>query len=230
MVLTSHQPNFIPYLGFFYKAAMSDIIVLSDDVQFSKKGMHNWNYIYTQSGKKKLTLPVNAHHDSLLVDVQIDNAKYTVSKIVKTLEQEYGKAAHFNDCSDILEEMVRLSAEVVSMSEFNTGLIKHLFKKFEIKAKIFHGYSDLHLEGHKDERIFQMCKKLQADVYYSGKGAAVYHEEEEYKKRGICLVYSEYIPFEYQQVRKPFVQDLSVIDYIFNMGYSLPEWNRKNGG
>lgn len=39
MILTSHQPNFLPYMGVFYKAYRSDILVLSDDVQFSKKGI-----------------------------------------------------------------------------------------------------------------------------------------------------------------------------------------------
>ena len=45
MILTSHQPNFLPYMGVIYKAYKSDAIVLSDDVCYSKKGMHNWNVI-----------------------------------------------------------------------------------------------------------------------------------------------------------------------------------------
>ena len=32
MILTSHQPNFLPYMGVFYKAFKSDVLVLSDDV------------------------------------------------------------------------------------------------------------------------------------------------------------------------------------------------------
>lgn len=68
MIVASHQPNFLPYMGFFYKAAKCDVLVFSDDVQFSKKGMHNWNRIKTPSGEAKLTLPVHAHHDMRLAD------------------------------------------------------------------------------------------------------------------------------------------------------------------
>ena len=39
MILTSHQPNFLPYMGVIYKAYKSDAIVLSDDVCYSKKGI-----------------------------------------------------------------------------------------------------------------------------------------------------------------------------------------------
>ena len=46
MILTSHQPDFLPYMGFFYKTARSDVLVLSDDVQFSKSGMHNLSLIH----------------------------------------------------------------------------------------------------------------------------------------------------------------------------------------
>ena len=71
MILTSHQPDFLPYMGFFYKVARSDVLVLSDDVQFSKQGMHNWNRIKTEAGPKKLTIPVHAHHDTPLCRVEI---------------------------------------------------------------------------------------------------------------------------------------------------------------
>lgn len=39
MILTSHQPNFLPYMGVIYKAYKSDAIVLSDDVCYCIKNM-----------------------------------------------------------------------------------------------------------------------------------------------------------------------------------------------
>ena len=61
MILTSHQPDFLPYMGFFYKTARSDVLVLSDDVQFSKSGMHNWNPVsYTHLDVYKRQPPVAA--------------------------------------------------------------------------------------------------------------------------------------------------------------------------
>ena len=36
-VVAIHQPNFLPWLGFFAKLARADVFVLLDDAQFQKK-------------------------------------------------------------------------------------------------------------------------------------------------------------------------------------------------
>ena len=92
MILTSHQPDFLPYMGFFYKAARSDVLVLSDDVRFSKSGMHNWNRIKTPAGAQKLTIPVHAHHDTPLCQIKIADPSHGIGRAVKTIEQHYRKA------------------------------------------------------------------------------------------------------------------------------------------
>lgn len=68
-----------------------------------------------------------------------------------------------------------------------------------------------------------MCERMGADTYYSGTGAKAYHEEARYREKGINLVYSDYEPVVYHQKYEPFLPDMSVIDYIFNEGYRIPE-------
>ena len=92
MILASHQPDFLPYMGFFYKAANCDVLVFSDDVQFSKKGMHNWNRIKTPGGAQKLTVPVHAHHDTLLKDVMVVDLWHDYDRLAKTIRQHYSRA------------------------------------------------------------------------------------------------------------------------------------------
>lgn len=41
MKVAIHQPNFIPWLPFFYKMAMADVFVLLTHVQFEKNGYQN---------------------------------------------------------------------------------------------------------------------------------------------------------------------------------------------
>lgn len=36
MIIGIHQPNYLPYLGFFDKMKRSDIFVIYDDAQFEK--------------------------------------------------------------------------------------------------------------------------------------------------------------------------------------------------
>jgi hypothetical protein len=58
MICAVHQPNFIPYLGFFAKFARCDVFVLYDTAQYSKGDFHNRNRIKTTSRASWLTVPV----------------------------------------------------------------------------------------------------------------------------------------------------------------------------
>ena len=233
MILTSHQPDFLPYMGFFYKVLHSDALVISDDVQFSKKGMHNWNYIKTPEGAKKLTIPVHAHHDTPLRFVEISECHYSLLSVAKTLEQNYRKAPHFSEGMEIVE-IIRTFAnlnfkkdDTVPLAVLNNHLNGTIMQRFGILPKRVKFASALGVTGHKDERIFQMCEALKADTYLSGRGAASYHDPEEYKKRGIRLIYTDYEPVQYGQLHGEFAPNLSVIDYIFNCGFELPQsWRR----
>ena len=45
LIVSAHQPNFLPYLGFFDKMMKSDILVIRDEVLYVKKEFHNRNRI-----------------------------------------------------------------------------------------------------------------------------------------------------------------------------------------
>lgn len=223
MILTSHQPDFLPYMGFFYKVTHSDVLVLSDDVQFSKSGMHNWNRIKTPAGVQKLTIPVHAHHDTPLCQIEIADSGHGIGRAVKTIEQNYRKASHYGEGAELLEIMQFFSGSGNSrLTEMNENLILHILDRFGIKPLAILRSSDLGIQGHKDERIFQMCEETGADTYLSGRGAANYHEPYEYMFHGIDLIYTDYEPVQYQQLHGEFIPNLSVLDYIFNCGYELP--------
>ena len=60
MITSIHQPNYLPWIGFFNKIAKSDVFVIFDDVQFpvGKKGFFgNRNKIKTTSGELWLSIP-----------------------------------------------------------------------------------------------------------------------------------------------------------------------------
>lgn len=224
MILTSHQPDFLPYLGFFYKVSRSAILVLSDDVMFSKKGMHNWNRIKTTSGSAKLTIPVHAHHDTPLKDILVSEPRKSIRSVIKTLQQNYKKAEHYRDGEELLEIMDSFSTfPELHLVELNESLIIHILDRMGIAPRVIKRASFLNVEGHKDERIFQMCDTLSADVYFSGIGAASYHQLEDYLQHGINLVYTDYQPFMYPQLYGEFIPNLSVADYVFNCGFEFPE-------
>ena len=45
-----HQPDYIPWLGLFYKMYLSDVFIHLDDAQYSNEAAHNYNKIKTPQG------------------------------------------------------------------------------------------------------------------------------------------------------------------------------------
>ncbi|NOX90296.1 MAG: WbqC family protein, partial [Calditrichaeota bacterium] len=59
-IMAMHQPNYIPWLGYFYKIAKADIFVYLDIVQFPRgKSFAARNRIKTPNGATYLTIPVS---------------------------------------------------------------------------------------------------------------------------------------------------------------------------
>lgn len=60
MILSMHQPNFIPWIGFFDKIEKSDVFVLLDDVQYPRgKSVANRNKILGKNGVVEMVVPIS---------------------------------------------------------------------------------------------------------------------------------------------------------------------------
>lgn len=228
MVLASHQPDFFPYLGYFYKIWQSDVFVFSDNVLYSKSGRHNYNEILTGNGPMRFTLPIG-QHTWKLNDIQIKLGEKELQKMCKTLWQEYHNAYHYKAAANFIESLLYQAENCSSLADFNMLCITSICEESGwTETRKFLKSSDLDLKERRDARIIEMCKLLDADTYYSGSGAKDYHIEADYTAAGINLVYSDYQPLEYPQkpsrhldakFRAP---NMSVIDYMMNCGINLP--------
>lgn len=228
-VLASHQPDFFPYMGYFYKIFQSDLWVFTDDVLFSKKGRHNYNDILTSEGPHRFTLPIHYHLEKLN-EIKVAADDKTVNKMVKTLWMEYHGAEHFHEAFPVLEELILSAPRSTSLAAFNQECILQLAEKFGLCQDRFFLTSsrDVPTEKRRDERIIWICQTLHANVYYSGVGAKDYHIEQEYADGGIQLIYSDYQPVEYPQVGIRTAENMSVIDYVLNCGFNLPRgWKKR---
>nr|DAO80749.1 MAG TPA: WbqC-like protein [Caudoviricetes sp.] len=224
MILSSHQPNFLPYMGFFYKIYKSDCFVLSDDHQFSKNGMHNFNYIRIGDRKHRITVPVSYSFGDKIRDVRINYNRDWVSELLKTLEINYKRATYFNDAFPVFETILKGNEDWLLL--LNMKFIIEIIKQMKIATEIKIART-FKLIQKKDKRIIELCNKLGADTYYSGIGGKLYNNPKDYEKAGIKLIYTDYHITEYPQIGKGFIENLSVLDWIFNMGFTIPEeWSK----
>lgn len=218
MVVSIHQPNYIPYPGVIYKALRSDVFVLLDDAQYSTSGMHNWNRIKTSNGITNLKIPVEQHLGDKIKDVVVKDSLKWRQKHLKTIEMNYKKADNFRNIFREFSEL--LESEEQKLAGINEAILRWILKGFDMKCDIIKS-SELGIKTGKEERILDIVSAVGGNVYYSGKGAASYQDEEDFESRGIRLEYSDYQPKEYRQLwGGTFIPDLSILDYIINEGFN----------
>ena len=215
-----HQPNYIPWLGYFYKIHQADIFVFHDDTQFSESGMHHYNYIKTPQGKFRLKIPVEKSTGMNINQILTKDKLGWKKKHLKTIEFNYKKARFFDEVYTDFAMMLEKDYE--NLAVMNQEIIILFCKKLGIDSN-FQLSSKLNLSSTREEKIFDTCNKLNADIYFSGTGARAYQNEENFIKRGIQLKYSEFKPFQYFQLWDSFEPNVSIIDYLMLNGY---DWNK----
>lgn len=217
MIVSIHQPDYIPWLGFYYKVAHSDVFVYLDDAQFSNTAAHNFNYIKTPQGKHKLKIPVRYKFGYAINLVQTKDELGWKKKHLKTIEMSYHKAPFFEK---IFETYVNvMEKDYVNLAALNIAINNFIFKGFKITTPIMQS-SDMNIHSTREVRILDICEKVGATKYLSGTGASVYQKSEDFSQRGFELLYSMYKPINYPQLGNEFIPCMSVLDYIFNCGFN----------
>ena len=219
MKVSIHQPDYIPYWGYFYKMYKSDAFVFLDDCQFSNNNMHNWSRIKTPQGECRLKIPVEQHLGSLINEVRTKDELKWKEKHLRTIEMNYKKSLYFNEIFNQFAEI--LNKEYPSLSEMNIAINRWIACGFGFNT-VFFLSSEIKTSTHREDRILEICKKLDADEYMSGNGARAYQKEENFSSKGIELIYSDYKPLEYEQLWGDFISNMSIIDYIFNCNFANP--------
>lgn len=230
MKVSIHQPDYIPYLGLFYKMYNSDVFIHLDDAQFSNEAAHNFNVVKTPQGGCRLKFPVEHHFGDLINAVRPKYELKWREKHLRTIEMNYSKAPFFKDFFSELKEVYMV--DYPNVAELNIAINTFIAAKFGIKPKYFKS-SDFNLDSHREERVIDLVVAVGGDEYISGSGARIYQEPKDFESRGIKLTYSDYQPIEYKQLWGDFLINMSVLDYIFNCGYDfepiLKKVAEKNG-
>ena len=218
MKVAIHQPDYIPYLGFFYKMYKSDLYIYLDDAQFSNEAAHNFNKIKTPHGVLRVKFPVEMKFGDPNNNVRPKDELKWKEKHLKTIEMNYKKAPFFSDIYPSLKE-VYLN-DYSNVADLNIALNTFISNLFGIKPKIFRS-SELLSHAKKEERVIDLSLEVGATAYISGNGARVYQDESHFNERGLKLEYMDYSPIEYPQLWGDFIENMSVLDYIFNCGFDF---------
>jgi len=222
MIVSVHQPQYLPWIGFFHKILKSDCFVFLDKVQYKKREYQNRNKIRTKDGWIWLTVPVISKglDKQSINDVRIDNSINWQARHYKSLRSWYGKAKYYNEHISFLED-VYLNRSWDTLIDLNIFMIKYLLEKLDIKTPVYLE-SEIGTTKSSTERIIEICKKLNGDTYLSGTGGREYLEEGMFKEEKIDLIYQDFVHPQYNQCfsvnEDSFISHMAVIDLLFNEG------------
>jgi hypothetical protein len=215
MILFVHQPEYIPWLGFFDKLARCDTFVIYDDAQFQHGGFHNRNKIRTANGWEWLTVPIMHGHPQNIKDVKIAGSQWK-KKHLSAIMHNYEKTPYFEEYFPLIEDAVNFNHEL--LIGLNIHLIKILAEILNIKVNMVRSSEFPYCGKEKNEKLVSMCKFIGADTYLSGSGGKGYINEDMFSEAKIKVQWHNYEHPCYDQKVGGFQPNMSIIDLLFNVG------------
>ncbi len=164
MVVSIHQPEHFPYMGYFQKMEKADLFIVLDNVNYRKNYFQNRNRFINNNGVEEwFTIPVEKNATKKWIrDVVVNTNIPWKKKIISKLKQNFKI-----DLSNIYDSD--------SLLEINLNSIKWARKKLDITTKMVLA-SELNVTGNKSELLANICKATDATTYLSGPSGRDYLE------------------------------------------------------
>jgi hypothetical protein len=212
-----HQPDFIPYIGFFQRFLNADLFVIQDGVQFSKRGWTHRDKIKTPAGEEWLTLNLQKHpHTTSINHIYLSSNDWRKDHL-KKIKENYQKSPFFDEIFPLILSLY--DEPTILMAEFNLKAIELLMDLFDVRLPYVLA-SELSARGKSNKLLIEQLQEVGASQYLSGNGARDYMESDKFIEAGIEVVWQQFAHPVYPQQFGAFVPYLSAVDLLFNCGIS----------
>ena len=217
-IVAIHQPNYLPWLGYFHKLARADAFIFLDDVQFSKGSYTNRVQILRDGQPVWLTQPIRHRFGQAVADVEFSQPDW-VRRHLDALRGAYARAPAFRAVWPALADMLG-QVTGLKLAAANRRLIELIAARLGLRAR-FHAASELGIGADDaDARLAQMVARLApAGTYLSGRGGAKYQDPAVFAAAGIQLAYTDFRHPAYPQPGTGFTPGLSIVDALFAAGW-----------
>ncbi len=223
MIVAIHQPNFLPWLGYFDRMIQSDLFVLLDHVQFERRNYQNRALIRLEDDSKWLTVPVvQVSQKERIVEKQVDNppgegTRWWGPNSFATLRYAYRKAPFFEMYAPRLREI--LEARWDKLVDLNLATLDFMREALDITTPMVRS-SALGVEGQRSGLLLNICKNVGASAFLGGMGGSRdYLDLEAFAAEGMGVKWQDFKHPVYAQCgTAPFIKGLSALDLLFNCG------------
>lgn len=223
MIVATHQPHYLPWLGYLDRMLQADLFVVLDHVQFERRNYQNRTRILVDGVAHWLTVPViQRSQQERVIDKMIDNPsngekKNWGTKHFQTLRHAYRDAPFFSDYASCLQKI--LESKIDKLVDIDQYTLDFLRDALDIRTPIINS-SELNIQGARSDMILNLCQVTGADTYLAGLGGSrAYLDRDMFAEAGIEIAWQDFRHPVYAQCTSgPFVPGLSAIDLLFNHG------------
>jgi hypothetical protein len=212
-----HQPEYFPWLGYLDKAMKCDVFVLLDSVQFDRSSLQHRAKAIGPNGVLWLTIPFVHAFPQRIDEVRFADPRWA-TKHMKSLQAAYGRAPGWKAALPALEAF--FARPHARMVDALIGSVELLFGAFGVSPPEIVRTSTLDVRGEKAELVRDVCKRLGATRYLSGRTGATYLADADLAADGIEVVVQSFTPPAYPRraVPEDEARGISALDAWLNLG------------
>ena len=213
MKLAIMQPYFFPYLGYFQLIHAVDTFVVYDDAMFIKQGWINRNFLLMDCRPQRFTISLS-HVSSfqLICNTKISGGHWRV-KFLKSLRQAYSKAPNIAQVYALVESVViQKYPSIAEVALESLNAVMDYLGLTTVVRTTSRIYDNASLKG--QDRILDICKQEQADVYINLPGGRALYDQEVFAGHGMDLRFLQPNEVRYPQFCCEFVPNLSILDVL----------------
>ena len=218
MIISTYQPFFAPFPGFFFKAHHSDMMVILDNVQFPQRT--TWitrNRFKNDQGTLWIAIPVWRKGLGLqnINEVRIYPEGNWRKKHIASLKKSYANAPYLKEHGGFADEI--FSDKFEKLLDLNMHILHYIKKHLMIPTPLVL-QSDLGTKGKGNELLITICMKTGASDYLAQRSAEKYLNKDLFSHAGIGLHFITPPSPVYPQLWGEFIHNLSALDLLFNCG------------
>jgi len=214
-VICIHQPDFVPYIGFFHRLLLSDHFIFLDNAQFIKGGWQNRDRVKSKNGPVWLTLSINKKFPQQINEVTLSEKSEWIDDNLNLLRDCYQRARYFDEVFPQIEAIYRRQHQ--KMIDLNLAMFELAFDYFDISLPVSYA-SQYPVASTSNARLVSLVNAVGGDTYLTGTGSREYLDEALFKGADIDVQWQQFKHPVYPQLHGAFAPMLSCLDVFFNCG------------
>lgn len=211
MKVAISQPRYLPALNYLQRIQIADIFVILDNVQHQRRAFEHRNKIKSPNGDG-VWCSMHLQKESsrpLISTLKVADPEWI--KIHKGMIESYYKNAQYFD-QEVLDFLYKDIKGESFLENVMQGL-RNVCEFFGIEHHFVFA-SELGLQTHKDQLLYDITKAVGGTQYISGPNGRDYIRKNLFTD--IVLLFHEYTFPCYRQLYGTFIPWMSIVDQLFN--------------